>query len=109
MNLFSQAMDVMSLSKLARQTIINLVMALGFLAHGYATGEFEVTEDRLGVYLPVEHIDNPKGYNEGKDARTVHPALRGPVDPRELQVEISLWRQATARPLIILALCHVTD
>ena len=28
-------------------------MALGFLAHGYATHEFEVTEDRLGVYLPV--------------------------------------------------------
>ena len=28
-------------------------MALGFLAHGYATNEFEVTEERLGVYLPV--------------------------------------------------------
>lgn len=28
-------------------------MALGFLAHGYATHEFEVTEERLGVYLPV--------------------------------------------------------
>ncbi|KAI9613573.1 hypothetical protein H4Q26_010180 [Puccinia striiformis f. sp. tritici PST-130] len=63
---YSQAMDVAGLSKLARQTIINLVMALGFLAHGYATDEFEVTEDRLGVYLPVEHIDNPKGYNEEK-------------------------------------------
>ena len=24
------------------------------------TVEFEVTEDRLGVYLPVEHIDNPR-------------------------------------------------
>jgi hypothetical protein len=21
----------------------------------------EITEERLGVYLPVEHIDNPKG------------------------------------------------
>ncbi|KAH9470909.1 hypothetical protein Pst134EA_004820 [Puccinia striiformis f. sp. tritici] len=84
---YSQAMDVAGLSKLARQTIINLVMALGFLAHGYATDEFEVTEDRLGVYLPVEHIDNPKGYNEGKDARTVHPGLRGPIDPQELQID----------------------
>ena len=28
-------------------------MALGFLAHGYATAEFEVTEERLGCYLPV--------------------------------------------------------
>ncbi|KAA1108627.1 hypothetical protein PGT21_019588 [Puccinia graminis f. sp. tritici] len=87
LNSYRQAMDVAGLSKLARQTIINLVMALGFLAHGYATDEFEVTEDRLGVYLPVEHIDNPKGYNEGKDARTVHPGLRGPIDPQELQID----------------------
>ena len=35
------------------QSIINLCIALGFLAHGYATGEFEVTIDRLGCYLPV--------------------------------------------------------
>lgn len=84
---YSQAMDVAGLSKLARQTIINLVMALGFLAHGYATDEFEVTEERLGVYLPVEHIDNPKGYNDGQDARVVHPGLRGPVDPQELLID----------------------
>ena len=89
------------------QTIINLCMALGFLAHGYATHEFEVTEERLGVYLPVwvflfkwitfrswlitplqtEHIDNPKGYGEGEDARKYHPKLRGPVDPRELEID----------------------
>ena len=42
-------MDVAGLSKLSRQQILNLVMALGFLAHGYATQEFEVTEDRLGT------------------------------------------------------------
>lgn len=54
-------MDVAGLSKLSPQAIINIVMALGFLAHGYATSEFEVTPERLGVYLPVEHIDNPKG------------------------------------------------
>ncbi|KAH8926115.1 Het-C-domain-containing protein [Atractiella rhizophila] len=62
-------------------------MVLGFLAHGYATGEFEVTEERLGVYLPVEHIDNPKDYNSNKDARTVHPQLRPPVEPRELEID----------------------
>lgn len=53
-------MDIAGLKKLQIQSIINLCMALGFLAHGYATAEFEVTEERLGVYLPVEHIDNPK-------------------------------------------------
>jgi hypothetical protein len=26
------------------------------MSFGYATGEFEVTEDRLGVYRPEEHI-----------------------------------------------------
>lgn len=79
-------MDIAGLTKLPKQQIINIVMALGFLAHGYATGEFEVTEERLGVYLPVQHIDNPKGYGEGQDARKIHPDLRGPVDPRELEV-----------------------
>lgn len=59
------------------QNILTIVMVLGFLAHGYVTEEFEATEERLGVYLPVchlqfaltvpndimyqvEHIDNPK-------------------------------------------------
>lgn len=82
-------MDTAGLTKLSVQAIINLVMVLGFLAHGYATGEFEVTEERLGVYLPVEHIDNPKDYADNKDARQVHPKLRGPVDPVELEVDQS--------------------
>ncbi|KAH8106508.1 Het-C-domain-containing protein [Phellopilus nigrolimitatus] len=84
---YSQAVDIASLKKLQLQTIINLCMALGFLAHGYATHEFEVTEERLGVYLPTEHIDNPKGYGEGEDARKYHPKLRGPIDPRELEID----------------------
>lgn len=65
-------------------------MGLGFLAHGYATKEFEVTEERLGVYLPVEHIDNPSGYaaaEPGGDARRTDPRLRGPIDPRELEID----------------------
>lgn len=53
---YSQAMDIAGLSKLPKQTILNLIMALGFMAHGYATGEFEVTEERLGVYQTTEHI-----------------------------------------------------
>ncbi|EIN08362.1 Het-C-domain-containing protein [Punctularia strigosozonata HHB-11173 SS5] len=84
---YSQAVDIAGLKKLPLQTIINLCMVLGFLAHGYVTGEFEVTAERLGVYLPTEHIDNPKGYGEGEDARKYHPKLRGPVDPRELEVD----------------------
>ncbi|GAA5987987.1 hypothetical protein JCM5350_007849 [Sporobolomyces pararoseus] len=87
---YSQAMDIAGLSKLSKQTILNLVMALGFMAHGYATGEFEVTDERLGVYRCEQHLDNPKGYADdqpGKDARHIDPRLRGPVDPRELEID----------------------
>lgn len=80
-------MDVGSLKKTNLQTIINIVMVLGFMAHGYATGEFEVTKERLGCYLPTEHIDNPKGYADGEDARQYDSRLRGPVDPRELEID----------------------
>lgn len=47
-----------------------------------------MTPERLGVYLPVEHIDNPKGYAEKEgDARQFHPKLRPPVDQRELEID----------------------
>lgn len=57
------------------------------MSHGYATEEFEVTEERLGVYRPEEHIDNPLGYADGEDARKYDKRLRGPVDPRELEID----------------------
>ncbi|WRT66987.1 uncharacterized protein IL334_003953 [Kwoniella shivajii] len=85
---YSQAVDVGALKKTNLQTILNVVMVLGFLGLGYATGEFEVTAERLGCYLPTEHIDNPKGYAEGEDARQYDNRLRGPVDPRELEIDI---------------------
>ncbi|TRM63671.1 heterokaryon incompatibility protein Het-C-domain-containing protein [Schizophyllum amplum] len=84
---YSQAVDIASLQKVPLQTIINLCMVLGFLAHGYATNEFEVTAERLGTYLPTEHIDNPKGYGGNEDPRKYHPGLRPPVDPRELEID----------------------
>ncbi|KAE8219873.1 hypothetical protein CF319_g6509, partial [Tilletia indica] len=84
---YSQAMDVAALQKLKPVSILSIVMVLGFMAHGYVTEEFQVTDERLGVYLPTEHIDNPKGYADGKDARQFDPRLRGPVDPRELEID----------------------
>ncbi|KAL1759591.1 heterokaryon incompatibility protein Het-C-domain-containing protein [Schizophyllum commune] len=84
---YSQAVDIAALQKVPLQTIINLCMVLGFMAHGYATNEFEVTAERLGTYLPTEHIDNPKGYGGNEDPRKYHPNLRPPVDPRELEID----------------------
>lgn len=84
---YSQAVDIAGLKQVQLQTILNIVTVLGFLAHGYATGPFEVTAERLGTYLPVEHIDNPKGYGEGEDPRKYHPKLRGPVNPQEYAVD----------------------
>ena len=49
--------------------------------------EFEITKEKLGVYLCTEHIDNPKGYGEGSDARQYDPRLRPPVEDRELEID----------------------
>jgi hypothetical protein len=84
---YSQAVDVASLKGANAATIRILVWVLSFLANGYATEEFEVTEDRLGVYRPEEHIDNPLGYAEGKDAREFDKRLRGPVLPEETEID----------------------
>ncbi|KAG6911350.1 hypothetical protein DXG01_001021 [Tephrocybe rancida] len=85
---YSQCMDIAGLSKLTADTLVLVVSVLGFVTFGFATEEFQVTADRLGVYLPVEHIDNPKGYAEKEgDARGFHPKLRPPVDRRELEID----------------------
>lgn len=80
-------MDVAALEKLPKQTILTIVMVLSFLSLGYATDEFEVTEERLGVYRCEAHIDNPKGYGDGKNPQQLDPRLRGRVDPRELEID----------------------
>ncbi|XMA15753.1 hypothetical protein WAI453_008544 [Rhynchosporium graminicola] len=84
---YSQAVDVGSLKGVSAPTIRILVWVLSFLSFGYATEEFEVTEERLGVYRPEEHIDNPKDYADNKDAREYDQRLRGPVQPRELEID----------------------
>lgn len=84
---YSQAVDVGSLKGINAATIRVIVWVLSFMANGYATEEFEVTEARLGVYRPEEHIDNPRGYADDKDAREFDPRLRGPVNQRELEVD----------------------
>jgi len=53
----SQAMDVGTLKSLPADTIRILVWILSFMSFRFATGEFEVTSDRLGVYRPEEHIE----------------------------------------------------
>ncbi|KAF9763999.1 hypothetical protein IL306_002920 [Fusarium sp. DS 682] len=84
---YSQAVDIGSLKGVNAETIRILVWVLSFMAHGYATGEFEVTADRLGVYRPEEHIDNPLGYGDGLDARTFDKRLRGPVEKIETEID----------------------
>ncbi|QUC23924.1 uncharacterized protein UV8b_08165 [Ustilaginoidea virens] len=85
---YSQAVDVGSLKGVNAATIRILVWVLSFMAFGYATEEFEVTEERLGCYRPEEHIDNPLGYADGVDARKFDPRLRGPVEPVETEIDM---------------------
>lgn len=80
-------MDVGSLKGIPASTIRILVWVLSFLSFGYATKEFEVTDERLGVYRPEEHIDNPKDYADNIDARQYDRRLRGPVHDAELAID----------------------
>ncbi|RAL04727.1 Het-C domain-containing protein [Aspergillus ibericus CBS 121593] len=84
---YSQAMDVGTLKNLPAETIRILVWILSFMTFGYATAEFEVTADRLGVYRPEEHIDNPKDYADNQDARQYDERLRGPIRQVELDID----------------------
>jgi len=51
---YSQAVDVGSLKGANAETIRILIWVLSFMAFGYATGEFEVTAERLEVYRPEQ-------------------------------------------------------
>lgn len=84
---YSQAVDVGTLKGVQADTIRVLVWVLAFMSFGYATAEFEVTAERLGVYRPEEHIDNPKDYADNADARQYDQRLRGPVMPDELAID----------------------
>lgn len=52
---YSQAVDVGTLKGAQAEVIRVLVWILSFMSFGYATREFEVTSERLGVYRPEEH------------------------------------------------------
>jgi hypothetical protein len=84
---YSQAMDVATLKGVPKDTIRVLVWILAFMSFGYATAEFEVTDERLGVYRPEEHIDNPRDYADNIDARQYDPRLRAPVRAAELEID----------------------
>jgi len=85
---YSQAIDVGGLKQLPAETIRILLWCLSFMTFGYATGEFEVTAERLGCYRPEEHIDNPKDYADNLDARQYDQRLRAPVNEAlELKVD----------------------
>lgn len=57
MDYSSQALDVGTVKSIQADTIRVLVWILSFMTFGYATEEFEVTAERLGVYRPEEHIE----------------------------------------------------
>lgn len=82
---FSQVIDTTCLENVPEAILRAIVSVLGFIEFGFATDEFDITRDRLGCYTHVEHIDNPKGYPD--DAKKIDARLRGPVDPKELEID----------------------
>lgn len=105
---YSQVIDTGSLKVFDANTLVTVVTVLGYLQFGSSSGPFQVNSERLGVYLPVsasgtsqlegihlstgwyeqvEHIDNPRNYADGQDARKYDPRLRPPVNPKELLID----------------------
>ena len=52
---YGQVIDVKALKKVAESLLRAVVSILGFVQFGYATGEFDITAECLGVYRPEEH------------------------------------------------------
>ncbi|KAK6338912.1 hypothetical protein TWF696_009713 [Orbilia brochopaga] len=77
---YSQIMDVGFLKVVGPNVLRTMVALFAFMTFGYGTGEFEVSDSRLGVYRPEEHIDNPKHYANNVDAKKYDTRLRGVVD-----------------------------
>ena len=73
------SMDVGSLKGIQAGTIRVLVWILSFLSFGYATAEFEVTEERLGVYRPEEHSKSRQYQHLPKQQLPCHCANQGPT------------------------------
>ncbi|TIC22508.1 Het-C-domain-containing protein, partial [Wallemia mellicola] len=71
--------------------LTTVVAVLGFLSFGYATREFEVTEERLGTYRNEEHIDNPSGYADAPEGPpnkvSGYHKLRGGLKKGELDFD----------------------
>jgi hypothetical protein len=106
---YSQAVDVGTLKGVQAGTIRVLVWILGFMSFGYATQEFEVTEERLGVYRPEEHIDNPKDYADNEDARKYDPRLRPPVQEVELAIDPHTGMLLSCETITILVADYIID
>lgn len=88
---FSQLLDATSLALVPEPILRALVAVFGMLQFGYSTKEFEVTQERLGVYRPREHIDNPKGYKSDQDSDS---RLRGSVRPDEYAIDSATGMKA---------------
>ncbi|KAG8857979.1 hypothetical protein FRB96_005470 [Tulasnella sp. 330] len=84
---YSILIDTLTLSVLNSDVLLSIVAVLSYLTFDPSGKEYSITKDRLGVYQPVQHIDNPRGYAGGKDARKIDPRLRGPVIPEEMEID----------------------
>lgn len=90
---YSQLLDIKLLGVAHESVLRGIVSVLGFMEFGLATGEFDVTKERLGVYRHEHHIDNPSGYDKdlpkyaGNDPSRIDSRLRGPVGVEELDID----------------------
>jgi hypothetical protein len=106
---YSQAVDVGTLKGVQAGTIRILVWVLAFMSFGYATAEFEVTDERLGTYRPEEHIDNPKDYADNEVSKSAFVPSYGLLKQWRLGFGFfSLWNTSYLSPPLCFAL-NATD
>ncbi|KAE9370101.1 heterokaryon incompatibility Het-C [Stipitochalara longipes BDJ] len=87
---YSQLIDTKLLSYLPEPVLRTIISVLAFKKFGFATNEFDVTHEALGVYRPEEHIDNPRDYAKTMPTGEIHSLdsrLRGRVSATELEID----------------------
>lgn len=98
---FSQLLDRGSLSLVPRPVLRALVAVFAYVQFGYATREFEVTDERLGFYRPEEHVDNPRGYDDGTFPDSANPQPPSQEESARYQISEGLRAPVRAQELAI--------
>lgn len=82
----SQLNDIGLRKKLKESQIVRSVQMLVEKEYGYKDQEYRVTAERLLIYRPEEHVDNPVYIAQSGTHQDVDSRFRGDLSPEELAI-----------------------